>query len=172
VESTIRMVDPNVSFRAVFASKGKYVRAEPCSAAYEQGRVHHVGSFPILEDQMCGFTADLNRSSGSPDRVDSLVWCLTELMIEHNSFDHNMAVLRVLYDNGQPAPSGDQWIDQGILKPKAEAQKVKLRVPAGTSTVFGGHTGRRYLADGDGIVEMSIEDADAVRSWQRVVVEA
>jgi phage terminase large subunit-like protein len=175
VESTIRMVDPNVSFRAVFACKGKYVRAEPCSAVYEQGRVHHVGSFPILEDQMCGFTADLNRSSGSPDRVDSLVWCLTELMIEHNSFDHDMAVLTALYGNGQP-PTGDALIDAGILKPKTDnGKRVRLRVPAGAgTTIYGGNTGRRYQTDADGIVEMTKEDADhlALRSWERVFADA
>ncbi len=54
------------------------------SALYEQGRVHHVGSFPRLEDQMCAFTVDFDRKEMgySPDRVDALVWALTELMIE------------------------------------------------------------------------------------------
>ncbi len=59
-------------------------RAEPISALYEQGRVHHVGAFARLEDQMCAFTIDFNRQEMgySPDRVDALVWALTELMIE------------------------------------------------------------------------------------------
>jgi phage terminase large subunit-like protein len=59
-------------------------RAEPISALYEQGWVHHVGAFPRLEDQMCAFTVDFNRTEMgySPDRVDALVWGLTELMIE------------------------------------------------------------------------------------------
>jgi phage terminase large subunit-like protein len=84
VETTIRMVNRSVPFRAVHASRGKVVRAEPISALYEQGRVSHVGSFPELEDQMCGFTSDFDRSrSGySPDRVDALVWALTELMTQ------------------------------------------------------------------------------------------
>jgi hypothetical protein len=93
-------------------------------------------------------------------------------MVEHDSFDHAMRTMAALYGDGAQPPSGDQWIDQGILKPKAEGQKVKLRVPAGTSCVFGANTGRRYLADTDGIVEMTIEDADAVRSWERVLVDA
>ena len=55
VESVIRAVDPNVSFMAVTASRGKVARDEPISALYEQGRVHHLGVFPRLEDEMCGF---------------------------------------------------------------------------------------------------------------------
>ena len=84
VENTLRMVDPSVPYRSVWASRGKVTRAEPISALYEQGRVRHVGSFARLEDQMCAFTVDFNRSEMgySPDRVDALVWALTELMIE------------------------------------------------------------------------------------------
>ncbi len=54
------------------------------AALYEQGRVHHVGAFPALEDQMCGFAADFDRAAAgySPDRVDALVWALTELMLD------------------------------------------------------------------------------------------
>jgi predicted phage terminase large subunit-like protein len=85
VENTLRMIDPNVSYRAVWASRGKVTRAEPISALYEQGRVHHVGAFPRLEDQMCAFTIDFDRveMGYSPDRVDALVWALTELMIDN-----------------------------------------------------------------------------------------
>jgi phage terminase large subunit-like protein len=84
VENTIRMVSYNVSFKAVHASRGKVTRAEPISALYEQRAVHHVGSFTQLEDQMCSFTSDFDRSrSGfSPDRVDALVWGLSELLGE------------------------------------------------------------------------------------------
>lgn len=83
VENTIRMCDPNVSFRAVHASRGKVTRAEPISALYEQGRIHHVGTFTELEDQLCSFTSDFDRAraSYSPDRLDALVWALTELML-------------------------------------------------------------------------------------------
>jgi predicted phage terminase large subunit-like protein len=83
VENTLRTVDPSIPFRAVWASRGKVTRAEPISALYEQGRVHHVGPFLRLEDQMCAFTVDFNRREMgySPDRVDALVWALTELMI-------------------------------------------------------------------------------------------
>jgi phage terminase large subunit-like protein len=64
----------------VHASRGKVVRAEPIAAPYEQRKVHHVGNFAVLEDQMCAFTSDFDCARlGSPDRVDSLVWALTEL---------------------------------------------------------------------------------------------
>ena len=78
------MVDPNVAYTAVRATRGKVVRAEPVAALYEQGRIHHIGAFPTLEDQMCGFTPDLDRKTAgfSPDRVDALVWALTDLLVE------------------------------------------------------------------------------------------
>jgi hypothetical protein len=59
-------------------------RAEPASSLYEQGRIHHVGTFSQLEDQMTNFTSDFDRAAAgySPDRVDALVWALTELLVE------------------------------------------------------------------------------------------
>lgn len=82
IETVIRPVDRNVSYRAVHASRGKVTRAEPISALYEQGKVSHVGKrLSLLEDQMCAFTSDFDRSTAgySPDRVDALVWALAEL---------------------------------------------------------------------------------------------
>jgi len=80
VEAVLKAVDRNVPVQLVHATRGKYVRAEPVSALYEQGRVHHVGRFDNLEDQMCLFVRDADRSPGnSPDRVDALVWGLTAL---------------------------------------------------------------------------------------------
>jgi predicted phage terminase large subunit-like protein len=83
VENTIRMVSRNVSFKAVHASRGKVTRAEPISALYEQRKIHHVGALSALEDEMCAFTSDFDRGRAgySPDRVDALVWALTELML-------------------------------------------------------------------------------------------
>lgn len=81
VETVIKTADRSVPIKLVHASRGKVVRAEPISALYEQGRVHHVGRFDKLEDQMFSFSTDMvrNSSEGSPDRVDALVWGLTEL---------------------------------------------------------------------------------------------
>lgn len=81
VESVIRAQNPDVPVTLVKASRGKYVRAEPVAALYARGRVTHIGEFPDLEDQMCSFTADFDRKAEgySPDRVDALVWAMTEL---------------------------------------------------------------------------------------------
>lgn len=81
VRFTVATADKKASFKEVVASRGKSVRAEPISALYEQGRVHHVGEFPDLEDQMCNFTTSGFIGEGSPDRADALVWALTELML-------------------------------------------------------------------------------------------
>lgn len=75
VEVNLRTVDWKISYHAVHASRGKQVRAEPISSLYEQGKVHHVGTFPQLEDQMCEWVP----GEKSPDRMDALVWAITEL---------------------------------------------------------------------------------------------
>jgi predicted phage terminase large subunit-like protein len=84
VEATLRMVDQNVPVTTVWASRGKVTRAEPISALYEQGRMHHVGTFPQLEAQMTNFTSDFDREAAgySPDRLDAMVWAATELLVE------------------------------------------------------------------------------------------
>ena len=79
IRHTLDTVDRNIPKRLVHASRGKRVRAEPIAALYEQNRVHHVGSFPDLEDQLCSWVPDL---SNSPDRLDALVWALTELVVD------------------------------------------------------------------------------------------
>jgi phage terminase large subunit-like protein len=77
IESLIRTVDPNISYKKVTATRGKAIRAEPVAALYEQHRAYHVRAFSDLEDQLCTWdvTADW-----SPDRLDALVWAYTELM--------------------------------------------------------------------------------------------
>ena len=77
IEALLRKTDPDISFRPVRASRGKLVRAEPVAALYEKGRVHHVGEFPLLEEEMISFSPGNSRNS--PDRMDALVWALTEL---------------------------------------------------------------------------------------------
>jgi len=81
VERVVRMLDPSVPFRAVHATRSKMLRAEPVAALYEQGRVAHVRGLQALEEQMCQMTAAGWRGRGSPDRLDALVWALTELMV-------------------------------------------------------------------------------------------
>ena len=81
VEAVIRQADESVPVEQVRASRGKYLRAEPVAALYEQGRVKHVGSFPDLEDEMCDFALGGLSSGRSPDRLDALVWALSALML-------------------------------------------------------------------------------------------
>jgi phage terminase large subunit-like protein len=80
VEANIRGVHPGIPYRGVRASRGKYVRAEPVAALYEQGRVHHVGMFRELEDQMCSYVPGLEAKS--PDRMDALVWAVYDLLLQ------------------------------------------------------------------------------------------
>jgi phage terminase large subunit-like protein len=82
VERLVRMIDPLVPFRAVHATRSKMLRAEPVAALYEQGRVAHVRGLGALEDQMCRMTAQGWQGQGSPDRLDALVWALTDLMLD------------------------------------------------------------------------------------------
>ncbi|WP_287436530.1 terminase family protein [Maritimibacter sp.] len=82
VETVIRQIDPLVPFRGVRAAKGKSARAEPVAALYEQGRVSHLRGLGDLEDQMCLMTVQGFEGKGSPDRVDALVWALTDLVVE------------------------------------------------------------------------------------------
>jgi predicted phage terminase large subunit-like protein len=116
VEHTLRSVDPGIPFKAVHASRGKLTRAEPVSALYQQGRVHHVGVFGPLEDQMTSY--DGSRTGTSPDRLDALVWGLTELML------------------GEP-PGG--FIKEAALLPRAAANggvRVPIEMPQHVDGIF------------------------------------
>ncbi|MCB5176297.1 DNA-packaging protein [Microvirga lenta] len=77
----IREVDPAVPVASVRATRGKYLRAEPVSVLYAQNRVRHVGALPELEDELCDFGPGGLSNGRSPDRMDALVWALTELML-------------------------------------------------------------------------------------------
>ncbi|KFE36344.1 DNA-packaging protein [Thioclava atlantica] len=84
IESVLRQIDPLIPFRALRASRGKGARAEPVAALYEQGRVRHLRASDLgpLEDQMCRMGLQGYQGRGSPDRVDALVWAITELILE------------------------------------------------------------------------------------------
>lgn len=79
VEHTVRTAEGGdlVAYKAVRASRGKEIRAEPVAALYERGRIHHVGTFQELEDQQCSWVP----GNKSPDRIDALVWAMSELML-------------------------------------------------------------------------------------------
>lgn len=109
VEHVLRTADRSVPVKLVHASRGKVVRAEPISALYEQGRVHHIGEHKELEDQMCTFSIDniRNENTGSPDRVDALVWGLTEL------FDKIAGRARKTKENTTTTKGPTEW-DPGM----------------------------------------------------------
>lgn len=79
VRQTLHSVRAGLNIIEVRATRGKHVRAEPIAALYEQGRVRHVGAFAALEDQMTAMTNAGYEGEGSPDRLDALVWALSEL---------------------------------------------------------------------------------------------
>jgi predicted phage terminase large subunit-like protein len=81
VETVLRTIDAKISYTAVRASRGKRLRAEPLVSWYEQGKIFHVKAFPELEEQMCNYNP--MAYDDSPDRLDALVWALTELMLGH-----------------------------------------------------------------------------------------
>lgn len=121
VSSVIKAIDRSVPIKLVHASRGKVIRAEPISALYEQGRVHHIGRFDELEDQMCTFSVDniRNSSTGSPDRVDALVWGLTEV------FDKIAGRRRITSAKIAPREvimtSPDQWSTTGATSTKSNS---------------------------------------------------
>ena len=83
VAAVLRPVDPPVPVKEVRASRGKWLRAEPVAALYAQGRVVHAARFPELEDEMCDFGPEGLSGGRSPDRVDALVWAVSELLLGH-----------------------------------------------------------------------------------------
>jgi len=97
----LKQVDAGIATKKVTATRGKQLRAEPISSLYEQGKVHHIGYFPELESQMCEWTP---LSNESPDRLDALVWALTELNSGGSSMLAlaNMALLCTVC--GMPSP--------------------------------------------------------------------
>ena len=149
VEATLRMIDPNVPVRAVYASRGKVVRAEPVSALYEQGKVSHAGSFPALEDEMCSF---MPGSTGAhDDRVDALVYALTELQVAAS----NDGIIRY-YENlvkERNAGTGNG----------PDAEMVPLRAPVGVSHVYLKSGGRCLISD-DRLMRCSSADAKPLRA--------
>ena len=75
----LRQVDASAALKTVHATRGKWLRAEPVAAMYAQGRVKHAAPLPELEDQMCDFALAGLSSGASPDRLDALVWAVSEL---------------------------------------------------------------------------------------------
>ena len=109
VEMNIRAVDTSIPFESVHASRGKAIRAEPISALYEQGRIHHFGTFLELEDQMVEWIPGLGKS---PDRVDALTLSLSMLDLNNDNYNYSVNDYEeVDYSyNSKPRP-GEIWDD-------------------------------------------------------------
>lgn len=97
VKDVITTVDENVSYRAVTATRGKAVRAEPIAALYEKGMIHHVGDFPKLEEEQCSYVPILSKTS--PNRMDALVWTMTDLFPENQ----RLALIELAQEHMQAA---------------------------------------------------------------------
>jgi hypothetical protein len=137
-------------------SRGKAVRAEPIAALYEQRRVHHVGTFPMLEDQMSAFTSDFDRGRAgySPDHVDALVWALTELMVEPVAGWGLIEWTRMEAAKvSAPRPDPND----------VSQHTVTMRAPQGISTVYL-MSGRAVSIPPSRLVAMSPEDAKPLLS--------
>lgn len=130
-----------VPLKAVHATRGKYVRAEPISQLYEQGKIHHVGFFPELEDQLCEYTPDGNMGY-SPDRMDALVWGFTELMVGSIKNEGLMDYYRQEAQAVQDRLAGNNT-------PQLTDARVSLQAPAGINTAYG-ISGEKYSLDADG----------------------
>ena len=92
VRAVIHAQDDKLPYTAVTASRGKEVRVEPISALYDQGKIHHIGYFPELEEQMMGMLVSGYVGLRSPDRCDALVWGFTELFPKMVKKDHGPSI--------------------------------------------------------------------------------
>jgi predicted phage terminase large subunit-like protein len=157
VEATVRMVDPNVSYKAVHASRGKAVRAEPVASCYEQRRVHHAGQFPMLEDQMSAFTSDFDRGRAgySPDHVDALVWALSELMVEPVAGWGLIEYTRLEAEKVMADQIGHR---KAAEPPSLTNGGVRMKNSIGVSTAYG-MSGTQYNADAGGVFIVRAGDA-------------
>lgn len=153
-----------VPVKAVHATRGKYVRAEPVSQLYEQKKVHHVGYFPELEDQLCEYTPD-GSMGYSPDRMDALVWGITELMVGSIAYEGLMD-----YYRQEAKAIGDRLTGNVKALPSAI---VSLQGPMGINTAFG-KNGDKYMIDTDGLFHVKEDDVKGLESagFRRFFTEA
>lgn len=143
-----------VPLKDVHATRGKYKRAEPISQLYEQGRVRHVGMFSVLEDQMCEYTPEAEvQAKHSPDRMDALVWGLTQLMIGSTKFEGLLDYYAQESREVKDRLEGKTKAAPGTLIP--------LYSPTGTNTAYG-KSGQKYLPGPDGIFNVEEVDVSAL----------
>jgi hypothetical protein len=161
VEMTLRAVDPNVSYRGVHAARGKLVRAEPIAALFEQRRCHIVGALPTLEDQLCSYAG----GGDSPDRLDAMVFALTELMSGVRT-DGIVEFYRTLVEEERALAEA---ATPGSEAAQKEPATVTFHVPDGI-TDFYTMSGRRICIGVDRKVQVSERDAVPLRQagWEEL----
>jgi phage terminase large subunit-like protein len=174
VRAVIVAAGAGVKVEMVTASRGKVLRAEPVSALYEQGLVHHVGRFAVLEDQLCAFTTAGYRGEGSPDHADALVFALSELMLKEQDAILEYYRRRAEQARGQAEAPASQ-VEPVVLPPTgadkpAVAALVRMRAPGEVSTVHGS-SGTLYMAAADGSFAVTTEDAKALSGHGFVRIE-
>lgn len=152
-EDKLRSAD-FIPLKDVHATRGKYVRAEPVSQLYEQGKVHHVGTFPELEDQMCEYTPDGNMGY-SPDRMDALVWGLTQLLVGQVD---NQGLMDYYRQEAQAI--ADRLNGVTVSLPGAT---ISLQGPSGINQAYGGE-GRHYFVDEKGLFNVHRDDVKPLES--------
>lgn len=151
-----------VPLKDVHATKGKYVRAEPVSQLYEQRKVHHMGYFGELEDQMCEFTPD-GSMGYSPDRLDALVWALTELMV--GSIPHE-GLMDYYRQEAEAVANRLKGVNLAL-----PAANVSLIAPPGINTAYG-MSGEKYSIQEDRLLAVKEEDVRPLleAGYQRAAV--
>ena len=160
VRFVIRAADPHAPVQVISASRGKVLRAEPVSALYEQGLIHHVGRLAVLEDQLCAFTTQGYRGEGSPDHADALVFAVTELMLKDGAaiiefYRRQAAEKKAQREQAASTPAPPA---AAVPKSRGGAALARLQAPAGTSVVHG-LSGTLYMADAGGVVAVQPDDA-------------
>ena len=148
-----------VPMKAVHATRGKIVRAEPVSQLYEQHKVHHVGYFPELEDQLCEYTEGGNMGY-SPDRMDALVWGFTELLVGSIAHEGLMDYYRQEHEAIKNRLEGKDTYDLS----KAGGFVPMLPPPVNTPLVAYGMSGIEYRIDDDGLFHVKEEDVAPLQS--------
>jgi phage terminase large subunit-like protein len=156
VRATILAADPNVSVRLVTASRGKAVRAEPVSVRYAKGEVHHAGTFPKLEDQLCAFSGTGYAGADSPDHADACIWALTYLLGISNTGGMIEYLRQENAANAKAAiPGGWEFANQASGD---RGKLIRLFAPSATGTFYG-ISGRSYWPNSDRIIEVLKMDA-------------
>lgn len=175
VENTIRTIDRNVPFKAVKASRGKQVRADPVSALYAEGKVLHRIPFPEMEEQMCNFSTAGYEGQRSPDRADAMVWAVTDLaigdmpgmgLLEWYEREAKIASGEIRPPSSRPnlyVPKPDsiperEWQMSGALIEDTDQLVAMMRLPGTQTSTIYGTNGQQYVVGADGIVNVLPDD--------------